>query len=67
MEENLITMIDLDNVRRVRGHDIAEFSRPLSSFIHEQHEFEYQNQPFEKSVLAGKKALVKCQRDGVTE
>jgi predicted amidohydrolase len=59
LKENLIAILDLDHVQRVRDHGIAGVSRPLSSFFHEQHRFDYQNQSFEKNPVAGRNLLIK--------
>lgn len=57
LQENLIQMIDLDNVQKIRNYGIAGVSRPLASFFHEQHRFEYQTRPFAESVVYDKKSL----------
>ena len=54
IQENLIQMIDLDNVQKIRNYGIAGVSRPLASFFHEQHRFEYQTRPFAESVVYNK-------------
>ncbi|MBU0465880.1 MAG: carbon-nitrogen hydrolase family protein, partial [Proteobacteria bacterium] len=51
LQENLIAMLDLDAVQRSRDYGIAGVSRPLASFFHEKHRFDYQTQPFEKSPV----------------
>ncbi|MCK5165141.1 MAG: carbon-nitrogen hydrolase family protein [Desulfobacula sp.] len=51
INENLIAMIDLDAVGRSRDYGIAGVTRPLASFFHEKHRFEYQSQPFEESPV----------------
>ena len=57
--ENLITMIDLEHVQRVRDHGIAGVSKPLASFFHEQHRFSYQSSNFEQSPVYQKNRLTK--------
>ncbi len=59
--ENLIAMIDLDAVRLSRDYGIAGVSRPLASFFHEKHRFDYQSQPFEKSAVYGENKLEKTE------
>ena len=51
LQENMITMVDLEHVQRTRDYGVAGVSRPLASFFHEKHKFEYQNQPFEQSPI----------------
>ncbi len=58
-QENLISMIDLENVQRSRDYGIAGVSRPLASFFHEKHRFEYQTQPFEESPIYNENKLAK--------
>ena len=50
-QENLIAMIDLDEVQRSRDYGVAGVSRPLASFFHEKHRFEYQTASFEESPV----------------
>ena len=50
-QENLISMIDLEDVQRSRDYGIAGVSRPLASFFHEKHRFGYQTRPFEQSPV----------------
>jgi formamidase len=59
LKENLIAMLDMDHVQQVRYHGVAGVSRPLASFFHEQHQFDYQSQAFEKSPVSGKNVLIK--------
>ncbi len=59
LKENLIAMIDLDHVQQVRDHGVAGVSRPLASFFHEQHRFDYQSQPFDESQVSEKNVLIK--------
>jgi predicted amidohydrolase len=59
-QENLISMIDLENVQRSREYGIAGVSRPLASFFHEKHRFEYQTQPFEQSPVYNENRLEKA-------
>ncbi|MDM8544848.1 hypothetical protein QUF90_27605 [Desulfococcaceae bacterium HSG9] len=59
--ENLIAMIDLDAVQKSRDYGIAGVSRPLASFFHEKHRFDYQSQPFEKSAVYGENKLDKTE------
>ncbi|RLB92731.1 MAG: carbon-nitrogen hydrolase family protein [Deltaproteobacteria bacterium] len=49
--ENLIAMLDLDAVQRSRDYGIAGVTKPLASFFHEKHRFDYQTQPFEMSPV----------------
>ena len=58
-QENLIAMIDLENVQRSRDYGVAGVSRPLASFFHEKHRFEYQTQPFEQSPIYSENKLDK--------
>jgi len=58
-QENLIAMLDLENVQRSRDYGIAGVSRPLASFFHEKHRFEYQIQPFEESPIYNKNKMDK--------
>ncbi len=48
-QENLIAMLDMNAVQRSRDYGITGVSRPLASFFHEKHRFDYQSQPFENS------------------
>lgn len=59
LKENLIAMIDLAHVQQVRDYGVAGVSRPLASFFHEQHRFDYQSQSFEKSLVLDSNLLVK--------
>lgn len=59
LQENLIAMIDLNAVQRSRDFGIAGVTRPLASFFHEKHRFDYQRQPFEKSPIYHKNMLIK--------
>jgi predicted amidohydrolase len=59
LQENLIAMVDLENVQRVRDFGVAGVNRPLSSFFHEKHKFQYQNQPFEQSPIYNQNQLDK--------
>lgn len=59
-QENLISMIDLENVQRSRDYGIAGVSRPLASFFHEKHRFEYQTQLFEQSPIYNENKLDKA-------
>jgi predicted amidohydrolase len=59
LQENLIAMVDLENVQRTRDYGIAGVSRPLASFFHEKHKFEYQSQPFEQSPIYNQNQLEK--------
>jgi len=61
-QENLIAMIDLDNVQISRDYGIAGVSRPLASFFHEKHRFEYQTLPFEQSPIYNENRLDKTGR-----
>lgn len=58
-QENLISMIDLKKVQQSRDYGIAGVSRPLASFFHEKHRFEYQTQAFEESPIYNKNRLAK--------
>jgi len=57
LQENLIAMIDLDNVQRIRDYGTTGVTRPLASFFHEKHNFHYQTEPFEKSPVYKKNKL----------
>ena len=59
LQENLIAMVDLEHVQRTRDYGVAGVSRPLASFFHEKHKFEYQHQPFEQSPIYKKNQLHK--------
>ncbi len=59
LQENLIAMLDLDAVQRSRDYGISGVSRPLASFFHEKHRFDYQTQPFEKSPIFKDNQLIK--------
>ena len=59
--ENLIAMIDLDAVQKSRYYGIAGVSRPLASFFHEKHRFDYQTQAFEKSPVYRENKLKKTE------
>jgi len=50
-KENLIAMLDLSAVQRSRDYGVAGVTRPLASFFHEKHRFDYQTQSFEKSPI----------------
>jgi len=54
-------MIDLDAVRLSRDYGIAGVSRPLASFFHEKHRFDYQTQAFEKSPVYRENKLKKTE------
>ncbi|MEA3357976.1 MAG: carbon-nitrogen hydrolase family protein [Thermodesulfobacteriota bacterium] len=58
-QENLISMIDLENVLRSRDYGIAGVTRPMASFFHEKHRFEYQTRPFEQSPIYNENKLDK--------
>lgn len=57
LQENLITMVDLDHVQRIRDHGIAGVSRPLSSYIRENHSFSYQDELSEINVVVKRNRL----------
>jgi formamidase len=57
IQENLIQMIDLDNVQKIRNFGVAGVSRPLASFFHEQHRFKYQTRPFSESEIYKKNSF----------
>lgn len=59
LEENMIAMVDFDRVQQVRDHGVAGVSRPLSSFFHEQHRFDYQNKTCQESPVARKNKLLR--------
>jgi predicted amidohydrolase len=59
VKENLISMLDLDRVQSVRDHGIAGVSRPLASFLHEDHHFSYQQQSLQKGIIYARNTLVK--------
>ncbi|MBC8438667.1 MAG: ATP-binding cassette domain-containing protein [Deltaproteobacteria bacterium] len=59
LQENLIAMVDLATVQRTRDYGIAGVSRPLASFFHEKHKFEYQSQSFEQSPIYNQNQLEK--------
>ena len=52
-------MIDLENVQRSRDYGIAGVTRPIASFFHEKHRFEYQTQSFEQSPIYSNNQLTK--------
>lgn len=54
VKENLIAMLDMGAVDRSRQYGVAGVSRPLTSFFHEKHRFDYQDQAYEKSPIAGR-------------
>jgi predicted amidohydrolase len=51
LQENLIAMLDLSAVQRSRDFGIAGVTRPIASFFHEKHRFDYQTQPYEESII----------------
>lgn len=51
LQENLIAMLDIGAVQRSRDFGVAGVTRPIASFFYEKHRFDYQTQPFEKSVI----------------
>jgi predicted amidohydrolase len=59
LQENMIDMLDMEAVQRSRDYGIAGVSRPLASFFHEKHRFDYQTQPFEKSPVYKKNLFEK--------
>lgn len=59
VKENLISMFDLDRVQQVRDFGTAGVSRPLASFLHEDHRFSYQQQSLKNSCIYEKNTLVK--------
>jgi len=59
LQENLIAMVDLEHVQRTRDYGVAGVSRPLASFFHEKHKFEYQSQSFEQSPIYNQNQIEK--------
>lgn len=57
LQENMIAMLDLDAVQRSRDYGIAGVSRPLASFFHEKHRFDYQSRAYEESPVFKKNQL----------
>ncbi len=53
LQENLIAMVDLESVQQSRDYGVSGVSRPVASFFHEKHRFEYQTRPFEHSPIYG--------------
>lgn len=51
LQENLIAMVDLEAVQRARAYGNSGVSRPLASFFHEKHRFEYQTKAYEESPI----------------
>jgi predicted amidohydrolase len=59
LQENLVAMLDMEAVQRSRDYGISGVTRPLASFFHEKHRFDYQTQPFEKSPIFKDNQLIK--------
>ncbi|MFW2368406.1 MAG: carbon-nitrogen hydrolase family protein [Desulforhopalus sp.] len=59
VKENLISMLDLDHVQSIRDHGVAGVSRPLASFLHEDHSFSYQQQSLHKGNVYARNILIK--------
>lgn len=57
-KENLIAMLDLGAVQRSRDYGVAGVTRPLASFFHEKHRFDYQTRPFEESPVYSRNRLI---------
>ncbi|THB81187.1 MAG: carbon-nitrogen hydrolase family protein [Desulfobacteraceae bacterium] len=62
LQENLIAMLDLETVQHSRDFGIAGVSRPLASFFHEKHRFEYQTLAYEESPVYTQNQLNKQRR-----
>jgi predicted amidohydrolase len=59
LQENLIAMVDLERVSQAREYGNAGVSRPLASFFHEKHRFDYQTKAYEESPIYGNTQLEK--------
>ena len=59
LQENIIAMIDLESVQQARDYGVSGVTRPMASFFHEKHRFEYQTKPYEQSPIYDRNALEK--------
>jgi formamidase len=51
--ENMAAMLDLDRVKSIRKNGTCGITRPMASFFHEQHRFDYQKMDYSESPVSG--------------